>query len=288
MVIRIRKYAIITVLCVLLVILTGLIFREKTKETAANESRRIPVIMYHQICRNHKNEGKYVVDEKVLEKDLIYLKEKGYETVNVSDLVSFVRGEKNLPQKCVMLTFDDGYETGYTILYPLLKKYKMKAVVSVIGSLTELYTENADHNDSYSYLDRDRVRLLSQSDEIEIQNHSFNMHLCKSGKRKGINKLPGESFDEYKKALTDDVGKMQEYLLRLTGKMPQAMVYPFGECSEDTVKICKSLGFKVTLTCEEKVSTLTPYRMESLYNIGRFNRSGTADRNRFFENVLTD
>lgn len=242
--------------------------------------------MYHQISRDEKNVGKYVISEKELEKDLIYLKENGYRTINVSELIDYTEGRITLGEKCIMLTFDDGYETAFTVLYPLLKKYDMKAVISVIGYLTEMYTENEDHNDLYSYLDEEEIRILSESDEIEIQNHSFDMHHTEKGRRKGINKLYGESFEEYKKALTEDIGKEQKELLKITGKLPEAMFYPFGEFCEDTLKICKSLGFKATFTCEEKINAVTPCRTESLYNLGRFNRSGTVKSADFWERII--
>lgn len=288
MIVRIRKPVMFVISISAVILCIALIFctQNECKGVSAQRSVTVPIIMYHQISRSENNVGKYVIHEKELEKDLAYLKNNGYETINVNDLISFVAGKTELPEKCVMLTFDDGYETAFTILYPLIKKYNMKAVVSVIGYLTELYTENEDHNDLYSYLDEEEIRILSQTDEIEIQNHSFNMHSTEKGKRKGINKLAGESFEEYKKALTDDVGKEQTEILKITGKLPEAMFYPFGECCGDTLTVCKSLGFKATFTCEEKINTVTRFRNESLYNLGRFNRSGNAESNEFFEGIF--
>lgn len=285
MIIRVKK-SILLIAAVILLFCVAMFSRGERRTTSAPQSVSIPVIMYHQISHSSKNTGKYVIAADELEKDMLYLREKGYETVSVADLINYTEGRGALPQKCVMLTFDDGYETGYTILYPLLQKYNMKAVISVIGSLTELYTEKEDHNDSYSYLDSDEIRILSQSPLVEIENHSYNMHFCESGKRKGINKLYGESSDEYKKTVGGDLEKMQLYLLKKTGVLPKAIAYPYGECCSDTIEMCKRLGFEVTFTCEEKVNTITRYRSESLMNLGRFNRSGTTDRETFFSRIL--
>lgn len=287
MFIRLKKTLFLMILSLLIIILAYQFVNGETVFSSAQKSLRIPVIMYHQISKDGKNVGKYVISEKELEKDLIFLHENGYETVNVSDLVSFVEDKMDLPDKCIMLTFDDGYETGYTVLYPMLKKYNMKAVVSVIGSLTEFYTENEDHNDRYSYLNRDEIEFLSQTDEIEIQNHSFNMHYCEKGKRKGIKKIYGESYEEYKNSLNSDIGKMQEYLLKTTGRLPEAMVYPYGEYCSETLEICKNLGFKSTMTCEEMINTVTRFQPDSLYNLGRFNRSGLVDREQFFSKIIS-
>lgn len=286
MVIRIKKSVFLLVILLLIIVAAALLHKSASVPSSAVSSRRIPVIMYHQISKTGKNTGKYVISAKDLEKDFIYLRDNGYETVSVTELIDFVKGKGSLPEKSVMLTFDDGYETGFTVLYPLLKKYNMKAVISVIGSLTELYTENGDHNDTYSYLDKEEIRLLCESPLVEIGNHSYDMHYCEKEKRKGINRLPGEKESDYKKALEQDVGKMQNYLLKITGRLPCAIAYPFGECCAETAPICRSLGLSVTFTCEEKVNTVTAGRSESLINLGRFNRSGTAEREAFFKKIL--
>lgn len=287
LVIRLRKSAIISLFAVAAAALISFFaLSQKAEKSSAQKSIALPIIMYHQITRNEANAGKYIITEKELEKDLIYLRDNGYETVNTADLIAFVEGKRSLPEKCVMITVDDGYETGYTILYPLLCKYNMKAVLSVVGSLTQLYTDNGDHNDKYSYLDKEEVRLLANTPQVEIQNHSYDMHYCKSGMRKGINKLYGESYEAYEKALYDDVGKMQEYLFGITGRLPEAMAYPFGEYCADTAEICRKLGFSVTFTCEEKINTVTAYRKDSLYNLGRYNRSGLYRSEDFFEKLI--
>lgn len=242
----------------------------------------LPIIMYHQITVGD-NVGRYVLSLEQLESDLEYIQRKGYETVNVADIIAFVEGERNLPEKPIMLTFDDGYETGYTMLYPLLKKYNMCAVVSVIGSLTDMYTEIDDHNDFYSYLTWDEVKFLSSTKEIEIQNHSYDMHYSQSGKRKGIAKLKNESYDEYYDALYNDVGKMQLLLMKKASCKATAMAYPFGSYTEETTKICKRLGFKCTFTCEEKINTIVEYNSETLFDLGRYNRPSGKASEEFFK-----
>lgn len=254
-------------------------------QTAAQKSVSLPVIMYHQLTV-HDNVGRYILSVEQLESDLKYIIEKGYETVTVADLIKFVKGEGELPEKPIMLTFDDGYETGCTMLYPLLKKYNMCAVVSVIGSLTDMYTEIEDHNDFYSYLTWDEVKFLSSTKEIEIQNHSYDMHYSQSGKRKGIGKLKNESFDDYYDALYNDVGKMQLLLMKKASCKATAIAYPFGNYSKETTDICKRLGFECSFTCEEKVNTVVKYNRESLFNLGRYNRASGKTSKEFFEGIV--
>ena len=91
----------------------------------------LPVIMYHSVLKDGARIGKYVVSPDSFEHDLAFLKDNGYETVSISDLTDFVYEGKKLPEKPVMITFDDGYYNNLVYAAPLLEKYNMKAVISV-------------------------------------------------------------------------------------------------------------------------------------------------------------
>lgn len=285
MVIRIKRTAVLAAflaaVCALFCI-SGLPHTERA--AASSVSAQLPVIMYHQISRS-KSE-KYIIRSDELESDLKYLAARGYKTVTVQDIINFVEHKMPLPEKSVMLTFDDGQETVYTLLYPLLKKYDMKAVAAVIGSLADLYTENEDHNDRYSYMSWDEIKELSMSGRVEIQNHSYNMHFFEESKRKGISPLKNESYDAYYKALYDDLSKNQLKILNKTGTPPTAVMYPYGFYGENTAEVCRRIGFEATFTCEERINTLTYGRPQSLFNLGRFNRHGGVSSERFFKNIL--
>ncbi len=291
MVIKIKKslLAILAFILILCTVIGGYTQKSVSAyspvQVKAQKSIELPIIMYHQLT-THDNVGRYILSVEQLENDLKYIKSKGYETINVADLIDYVSGRGDLPEKPIMLTFDDGYETGYTMLYPLLKEYNMCAVVSVIGSLCDMYTEIDDHNDYYSYLTWDEVKFLSSTDEIEIQNHSYDMHYSESGKRKGIGKLKNETYDAYYDALYNDVGKMQLLLMKKAARKATAMAYPFGNYSDETTEICKSLGFECTFTCEEKVNTIMKYNKSSLFNLGRYNRASGKTSAEFFGGIL--
>ncbi len=259
-----------------------------TQSAIGQQSIRLPVIMYHQVSTHSNNLGRYVISKSQLENDLKYIKENGFTAVDVADLIAYVSGDGKLPEKPIMLTFDDGYETGYTMLYPLMKQYGMCAVISVVGSLTDLYTQIDDHNDYYSYMTWDEVKQLTETPEIEIQNHSYDMHKIKSGGRKGIAKLKNESTDDYYNALYADVGKMQLMLMKKTGRAATAMAYPFGSYSKETVEICKKLGFKCSFTCEEKVNTVTRFNADTLFNLGRYNRPSGKTSSVFFDKIFKE
>lgn len=79
----------------------------------------LPVLMYHSVFSGRHSD--YVVPPEVLESDLAYLSDHGYQAVLVSDLVEYVYNGKALPEKPVMITFDDGYYNNLEQCLPLLE-----------------------------------------------------------------------------------------------------------------------------------------------------------------------
>ena len=110
----------------------GLLERADTVQPVFGEdSVRVPILMYHSILKDSARQGKYVISPAVLAADLDALQVKGYTAITVSDLLAYVQDGADLPEKPVMITFDDGYYNNYIYAYPLLKQRGMKAVVSI-------------------------------------------------------------------------------------------------------------------------------------------------------------
>ena len=125
----IRKKAVIIVIAVFILSLCASICFYASPVQGDAEDIRLPVIMYHGLCTKKEKRGRYMIDPDCFEQDLIYLKNNGFQTILVSELVSHFENNTPLPEKPVLLTFDDGYLNNYTIAFPLLKKYNMKAVL---------------------------------------------------------------------------------------------------------------------------------------------------------------
>ena len=215
---------------------------------------------------------------------MIYLKEKGYETISVKQLLDYIENNSPLPEKPIMITFDDGHESFYEYIYPILKQYDLKAVLSVVGSFTDTFTENEDHNINYSYLTWKQINELSDSGYVEIGNHTYDLHSIDKG-RKGCSKNPGEDIEQYKNFLTKDVMKLQEKILNYTGNNLKIFTYPFGRYTKETKQIIKDLGFSVIFSCEERVNIIDKNNSEFLYNLGRFNRPNGISSEQFFQKI---
>ena len=155
----------------------------------AGESVSLPVLMYHSILDSKAKAGKYTIPPAVLEQDLQYLREHGYTSVSPEELIAYARGEGSLPEKPVLLTFDDGYYNNYSYVYPLLETYDMRAVISVVGSFTEQYSvPGAVMNNNYSHLNWAQLREMLDSGRVTLGNHRL---LICIRKRRGSASLAG-------------------------------------------------------------------------------------------------
>ncbi len=248
--------------------------------TAAKPSVRLPIIMYHHVLKDRSRLGKYIVSPKEIEKDILYLKEQGYTTIVMEDLINFVYNKAELPEKPIMLTFDDGYYSNYTYVLPLLEKYDCKAVISVTGDYIDKSTAEGELNPAYSYLTWDLVKELVQSPYVEIQNHSYGMHeICE---RKGCSIMKGETYEEYSKEMVNDVGKLQDAIEEKTGYRPTTFTYPYGFVCIECNEILQKMGFVATLSCYEGVNILTG-KKDELFELKRFNRPSGISQKKFFE-----
>lgn len=248
------------------------------------DSLRLPVIMYHQLTKYESREGRYVLSVEQFEKDLKFLKDKDYQTVTTAQLLDFAQGKGNIPEKSIMITFDDGCETLYEYALPLLEKYGFTAVGFVVGALADYYTEIDDHNLNYSNLNWAQIKELCSGNIIDIQSHSYDLHK-NTGSRSGLKKKKSETKEQYSEFLSADALKMKEEMLEHTDKAPVAIAYPFGSYSAESAEILKKCGIKMAFTCEERVNIIKKAEPEWLFGLGRYNRPDGISSESFFEKM---
>lgn len=194
MVIKLKlKVIIALVLAVCALSASLLIFNNKANASKASISDKnyvcVPIIMYHEV-KTIKT-GKDAITPYEFESDLKYLQQNNYTTITMTDLINHVYKGTPLPEKPIILSFDDGYLNNYVYVFPLLKKYNMKIVLSIIGKDTDDFTAIKDDNLDYSHVTWSQINEMIDSKYVEIQNHTYNLHSITKG-RFGCKKKPGK------------------------------------------------------------------------------------------------
>lgn len=230
----------------------------------------LPVLMYHQISEKNSRLGEYVITPTEFENDLKLLKSKGYTSVTVSDLINYAKKGKKMPDKPVMITFDDGFQSDYIYAYPILKEHDMKACFSIVGEFTDRYSqEGIDMNVDYAYVSWDEVKEMRNSGVGEFLSHTYDMHNTR--KRSGALKKKSESEEEYKKILFEDIEKINAAFKEHLGAKPDAFTCPFG-CFDDSLKgYLKDSGYSAILISHQILNKFNG-EPDELYRVGRIVR----------------
>ncbi len=244
----------------------------------------VPIIMYHLFLKDSSKWGKFILPPDQFANDIAYIKERGYEPIFFSQLIDYVENGTPLPQKPIMITFDDGYYNNYLYAFPVLKQYDCKAVFSVIGKYADLYSQTGEANAYYTHATWSQIDEMLSSGLVEIQNHSYDLH-SNTKERTGAAKKKGESTEVYQKLLFDDLKRNHDLIVEHTGVSPSIFTYPFGSMSKDSEAVIKQLGYKGSLSCETGTNQVTR-DPECLFKMKRYNRPYGKSSKEFFDPFL--
>ena len=155
-----------SLIAVLLILLGTLLIVGHPKEEAAPAPPPLPeddvkvlVLNYHMVNSMYISLS---IEPEDFDWQMKYLVEHGYHTISPDDLYDFLAGQGTLPDRPVLITFDDGYVDNYTNAYPILKKYNLKATIFVVtGFLSK----------RKGYLTWDQLREMEQNG-IAIESHT--------------------------------------------------------------------------------------------------------------------
>ncbi|HBY21648.1 MAG TPA: hypothetical protein DEG71_11725 [Clostridiales bacterium] len=214
-------------LLVFLLIILGLFsckHNDKLKYVFRNSKNLVPIIIYHNFDRNANKKDTSTFDINKFERNLIYLKNNGYNTIFAKDL------DKPLPEKPIVITMDDGYMSNYKLAFPLLKKYDMKATIFIIG--WSVGAQNTHY--SLSFFNWNQAKEMVDSKLIDIESHSYDLHSEKGysygeGKicEKGVGKLLNETDEDYIKRVKADYKKIYNLITEHLNYEPKVFAYPY-------------------------------------------------------------
>ena len=236
-------------------------------------STRVPILMYHHLSEDVTNSE--MVSPEQFEAQIRALSEAGYTGVSFDELQAYVLRGEPLPDKPVVITFDDGYESNYTLAYPILQKYSMKATIFAIGvSFGTDHYKDTDYAITPHFGAAEAVEMTA-SGLISIQSHTYDMHQWPpyetgSAVRENILQLPGESEEAYVQALTEDFTRSRALLEDATGRPVDVLAYPAGQYSTLAQVTLQSLGVHVTLSTNPGINTVVKGLPQTLYAMLRF------------------
>ena len=197
-----------------------------------------------------------------------WLKANGYTVVSIQDVINAKNGGKPLPNKAIVLTFDDGYKSFYTYALPLLKAFNYTATLAIVGSWLDV-PENGMVSYAGKQVPRSKFLSLKELKEInnsrlvEIASHTYDLHHGIIGNAQG-NDMPALTTFEYNRStnqyeseahylnrIKSDLAKNNAWIKQHTGKSPRIIVWPYGRYNSVAQQMAKSLGMDIAITLDD-------------------------------------
>ena len=183
----------------------------------------VPILTYHNLGEQAK--GRLVLAAASFREQMRYLKTNGYRVVSLADFVEFSRLNRQLPQRAVVLTFDDGYRAFKDLAYPVLKELGFTATLFI-------YTDWVGAGrGALSWAD---LRELSAAG-MDIQAHSKT--------HADLRRAQGETEAQYARRMQAELEQPQDLFNRNLGRRSQILAYPYGRWEEGLLPKVKEYGY---------------------------------------------
>ncbi|HEU0229745.1 MAG TPA: poly-beta-1,6-N-acetyl-D-glucosamine N-deacetylase PgaB [Burkholderiaceae bacterium] len=279
-------------------------FVPPAERPVANVDKPWPVnhlltLAYHDIEDHGRNQIFVAVRTDLFVSQMHWLHDNGYQPVSVDQILAAHQGGKPLPPKAVLLSFDDGFRSFYTRVYPILKAFEWPAVWAPVG---DWVSTPPGHTVNFGgvieprkrFANWEEVREMSRSGLVEIASHTYAQHEGIPANPEG-NLQPAETTHRYdaathtyesdaayRKRIRDDARRITEKLRQVTGKPPRVWVWPYGAASGEAISIIGKQGYKMALTLDDGLGTVN--RLMSEPRVLVSDSPGMAD---FAETVLS-
>jgi biofilm PGA synthesis lipoprotein PgaB len=227
---------------------------------------RVPVLVYHDIARRAPID-QYAVTETQFREQMAFLQREGYRPISLNTFIEASRGRAPLPDKAVLLSFDDGLASFADLALPLLEQYGFPAVLSVTtGWLMGESVPDAYRN---RLLTPEALRKLSRSPWVEVLSHSDHLHEGIPGDPQGSDAPAGitrryttqgyESEAAYRIRIRSDLRTSVERIGAITGRRPRGIAWPYGLYNAVLAEEAAALGMEAQLALDDRAADSAAY-----------------------------
>jgi poly-beta-1,6-N-acetyl-D-glucosamine N-deacetylase len=218
------------------------------------------VFAYHDIIDNHVDKhlkNPFDVSLEHFRAHLHWLKENKYHVLSIKNILDAADGEFLIPDKSVLLTFDDGFESFYSNVLPLLKKHHYPATLALVGNWMD-GKEKHDYPEK-RLLSWEQVRAIKKSGLVEIASHSYDLHHNVTANPQGDFRPAAvthrydpatasyESDDQFRSRINLALQQSAEFIFQHIGLWPRVLVWPYGEYNNIAVDAARQYGMPVTM-----------------------------------------
>lgn len=235
----------------------------------------VPILMYHGLAEPSQGAAGGAVRTDQFQAHLDLLTQKGYTPILYDDLRRFVLQGQALPEKPVILTFDDGYRNNLTLAAPLLRQHGFCGEIAVIGCSVGKDTYKDTGRAITPHFSLAEALPWVEGGVLSLHSHSYDMHqvnaLDGADCRVGALPLPNESPQDYAAAFARDRDQVQALLAQIVPReRGEVFTYPYGDFSDATEAVLRDLQVPITVTTARGIARPVKGMPKSLKLLPRF------------------
>jgi peptidoglycan/xylan/chitin deacetylase (PgdA/CDA1 family) len=191
------------------------------------------------------------------EAEMKQLKDAGITVISMQDLLAWKRGDKNIPPRCAVITFDDGWKSQYEVGWPIMKKFGYPLTMFI-------YTEGVRGGSLGGGEAITWEQLADMRDNgVDIQAHTathqdlregHNIMLAAPGGKRTRTKLTGPPYEEW---LQKEVVGCKQLLEQRLGIKVNCFAVPFGSYNEHVKEVARNAGYEAMFTVYGQPITFT-------------------------------
>ncbi|MCP4694911.1 MAG: polysaccharide deacetylase family protein [Desulfobacterales bacterium] len=227
----------------------------------SNGFQTVPVLVYHRFSRDKSD--KLIVTEEAFKAQMNFLKEDGWTVISLERFFDFLDFKAAIPEKSVVLTFNDGWRSLYEIAYPVLKAHGHPATLFV-------YTDFISGGKSMSW---DQIKELSEN--------GFDIQSLTRSHRNLAKMKKGETFQAYFNALVEEIAAAEKTIERSVGVAGAHLAFPYGASNNLVRAILKKRGYRGAFTVSRGAN---PFFIDN-FRVRRSVIYGEFDLEKFKENL---
>jgi peptidoglycan/xylan/chitin deacetylase (PgdA/CDA1 family) len=227
----------------------------------------LPILMYHHVgsVPNPRDQlrKELTVSPEDFEKQVSWLKNSGYKTVSLENLLDFSKGKYKMPEKPTIFSFDDGYQDAFANAVPILKKYGFTGTFAVITQFPGIkYADNV----YASWQEIQKAKSLGMEIISHTQDH-----------------FDGTNPKYTQKFIYKNLEESQADLKKNLNFTPLPfLIYPYGHYNSDYIQTARSVGFRIGLTTKYGKVVF----FDKLMEVPRIRVNGTESLDTFKKLIL--
>ncbi len=251
----------------------------KKKKPVVDQTAQVIIFCYHRLVDKVRYPGTEITPA-AFEAQMKELKDRGITVISMQDLLAWKRGEKNIPPRCAVISFDDGWKSQYEVAWPILKKYGYPVTMFIYtegvrggalgGGEAITWEQLADMRDN-------GVDIEAHSATHQDLREGHNIMLASTGGKRTRAKLTGPQYEQW---VQNEVVGCKQLLEQRLGIKVNCFAVPFGNYNEHVKELARNAGYEAMFTVYGQPITFT----SAMDSIGRY--AIEANKPKVFEDAV--